>query len=49
MIYAEYAGEHSAEWTNILVNLGYYWSDPDKAPQEPDWNQLDWSELVKKQ
>ena len=48
MIYAEYAGEHSAEWTNILVNLGYYWSDPEKAPKEPDWDQLDWSELVQK-
>ena len=38
---------HSAEWTNILTNLGFYWVD-DGAPAEPDWENLDWTTLTQK-
>ena len=48
MTYAEYVGEHSAEWTNILTNLGFYWADPKDAPAEPDWDNLDWEILKQK-
>ena len=48
MTYAEYVGAHSAEWTNILVNLGYYWADEKDAPEEPDWENLDWETLKQK-
>ena len=27
MTYAEYVAAHSAEWTNIMTNLGFYWAD----------------------
>jgi iron(III) transport system substrate-binding protein len=46
MTYAEYVAAHSAEWTNILTNLGFYWADPSKAVAEPDWDNLDWSTLT---
>ena len=46
MNYAEYVGAHSAEWTNIMTNLGFYWADNSKAPAEPDWNNLDWATLT---
>ena len=45
--YAEYVAAHSAEWTNILTNLGFYWAD-DNAPAEPDWENLDWATLTQK-
>ena len=48
MTYAEYVGVHSAEWTNILVNLGFYWADKDAVPAEPDWDALDWADLTQK-
>ena len=46
MTYAEYVGEHSSEWTNIMTNLGFYWADNSAAPTEPDWDNLDWSVLT---
>lgn len=49
MTYAEYVGAHSSQWTNIMTNLGFYWSDNSNAPTEPDWNNLDWSTLTQKQ
>ena len=49
MTYAEYVGEHSAEWTNIMTNLGFYWADNSAAPAEPDWDNLDWATLTQKQ
>ncbi len=48
MTYAEYVGTHSAEWTNIMTNLGFYWADNSAAPAEPDWDNLDWAELTQK-
>ena len=48
MTYAEYVGAHSSEWTNILVNLGFYWADDKDAPPEPDWDNLDWEVLKQK-
>ena len=48
LTYAEYVGEHSAEWTNIMTNLGFYWADSSKAPAEPDWDNLDWATLTQK-
>ena len=48
MSYAEYVAAHSAEWTNIMTNLGFYWADNDAAPAEPDWDTLDWSILTQK-
>ena len=47
MNYAEYVAAHSAEWTNILTNLGFYWAD-NNAPAEPDWDNLDWATLTQK-
>ncbi|MGN0747754.1 MAG: extracellular solute-binding protein [Aristaeellaceae bacterium] len=44
--YAEYVAAHSAEWTNIMTNLGFYWADNNAAPTEPDWDNLDWSVLT---
>ena len=44
--YAEYVAAHSAEWTNIMTNLGFYWADNNAAPVEPDWDNLDWSVLT---
>jgi len=49
MTYAEYVGAHSAEWTNIMTNLGFYWADNANAPAEPDWDNLDWAVLTQKQ
>ncbi len=48
MTYAEYVGAHSAEWTNIMTNLGFYWADNANAPAEPDWENLDWATLTQK-
>ena len=48
MTYAEYVGSHSAEWTNIMTNLGFYWADNSATPAEPDWDNLDWAELTQK-
>ena len=48
LTYAEYVAAHSAEWTNILTNLGFYWKDANDAPAEPDWDSLDWSVLTQK-
>ena len=48
MNYAEYVGAHSAAWTNILTNLGFYWADQNAAPAEPDWDNLDWATLTQK-
>ena len=46
MIYADYVAAHSAEWTNIMTNLGFYWADNSAAPAEPDWDNLDWATLT---
>ena len=46
MNYAEYVAARSAEWTNIMTNLGFYWADMNAAPQEPDWANLDWATLT---
>ncbi len=46
MNYANYVIKHSAEWTNILTNLGFFWADQSAAPAEPDWNNLDWATLT---
>lgn len=46
MTYAEYVAAHSNEWTNIMTNLGFYWTDPNAAPAEPDWDNLDWETLT---
>ena len=46
MTYAEYVGAHSNEWTNIMTNLGFYWADNADAPNEPDWDNLDWATLT---
>ncbi len=46
MIYAEYVAAHSAEWTNIMTNLGFYWADASSAVAEPDWDNLDWATLT---
>ncbi len=46
--YAEYVAAHSAEWTNIMTNLGFYWADNDAAPAEPSWDELDWATLTQK-
>ena len=48
MTYAAYVAAHSAEWTNIMTNLGFYWKDAADAPAEPDWNSLDWATLTQK-
>lgn len=48
MTYAEYVAAHSAEWTNILTNLGFYWKDANDAKAEPDWANLDWAVLTQK-
>ena len=46
--YADYVVAHSAEWTNILTNLGFYWKDNASAPAEPDWDNLNWAVLTQK-
>ena len=48
MKYAEYVAAHSAEWTNIMTNLGFYWADNAAAPAEPNWDSLDWATLTQK-
>ena len=48
MNYAQYVAAHSAEWTNIMTNLGFYWADNAAAPAEPDWDNLDWATLTQK-
>ena len=48
MTYAEYVGAHSAEWTNIMTNLGFFWADSASAVAEPDWDNLDWATLTQK-
>ncbi len=48
MTYAEYVAAHSAEWTNIMTNLGFYWADASQAPAEPDWENLKWDTLTQK-
>ena len=48
MTYAAYVAAHSAEWTNIMTNLGFYWADASDAKPEPDWDALDWSVLSQK-
>ena len=48
MTYAAYVAAHSAEWTNIMTNLGFYWADQGAAPAEPDWASLDWAVLTQK-
>ncbi len=46
MKYYEYVADHSAEWTNIMTNLGFYWADASQAAAEPDWDNLDWATLT---
>ena len=46
LTYAEYVAAHSAEWTNIMTNLGFYWKDASDAPAEPAWDSLDWTTLT---
>ena len=48
MKYAEYVAAHSAEWTNIMTNLGFYWADNAAAPAEPNWDSLNWATLTQK-
>ena len=48
MTYAAYVAAHSAEWTNIMTNLGFYWADQSAAPADPDWDNLDWATLTQK-
>ncbi len=48
MTYAAYVAAHSAEWTNIMTNLGFYWADASDAKPEPDWDSLDWAVLTQK-
>ena len=48
MTYAEYVAAHTAEWTNIMTNLGFYWKDANAAPAEPAWDTLDWATLTQK-
>ena len=46
LTYAEYVAAHSAEWTNIMTNLGFFWKDEASASAEPDWDNLDWAALT---
>ena len=46
MTYASYVAAHSAEWTNILTNLGFFWGDQSAPNPEPDWANLDWATLT---
>jgi len=48
MKYYQYVAAHSAEWTNIMTNLGFYWADAANAAKEPDWDSLDWATLTQK-
>ena len=49
MKYYQYVAAHSAEWTNIMTNLGFYWADAANATAEPDWDNLDWATLTQSQ
>jgi len=47
MKYFEYVAAHSAEWTNIMTNLGFYPKENiTDATAEPDWDNLDWATLT---
>ena len=46
LTYAEYVAAHSAEWTNIMTNLGFFWKDEASATAEPNWDTLDWAALT---
>ena len=46
MKYYQYVAAHSAEWTNIMTNLHFYWADAANASEEPDWDNLDWATLT---
>ena len=46
LTYAEYVAAHSAEWTNIMTNLGFFWKDDASASAEPNWDTLDWAALT---
>lgn len=46
MKYNEYVAAHSAEWTNIMTNLNYFWKDMSTPSAEPDWDNLDWAVLT---
>jgi len=48
MTYAEYVAAHSAEWTNIMTNLGFYWADQANAAPEPNWDSIDWAVMTQK-
>ena len=49
MMYAEYVAAHSAEWTNIMTNLGFYWADMSASVTEPDWDNIDWAVMTQAQ
>lgn len=46
MNYCDYVALHSAEWTNILTNLGFFWADQTKPAKEPDWATVDWKTIA---
>ena len=46
MKYYEYVAAHNKEWTNIMTNLGFFWSDNGATPSEPDGDTLDWATLT---
>lgn len=46
MNYFNYVAAHSAEWTNIMTNLGFFWADMSAPNPEPDWANLDWATLT---
>ena len=46
MKYYEYVAAHSAEWTNIMTNLGFFWKDMSTPTAEPDWDNLVWADLT---
>ena len=46
MKYYQYVAAHSAEWTNIMTNLGFFWKDMSAPSTEPDWDNLDWAVLT---
>ena len=48
MLYYQYVAAKSAQWTNIMTNLGFYWADAANATAEPDWDNLDWGVLTQK-
>lgn len=46
MNYAQYVAEHITEWNNIQTNLGFFWSDVNNPPAEPDWDNIDWATIT---